>query len=412
MPPGECATKRRVGRRPRGPVARPIVNLRLPRMQHHPQRTGDRVLVLELFKKAIEPLDVRSSRASAEFQEGRCHALGWVLPGDAVRVERGDRLVPGTEIRAHRSVDLEVAPSTRLVTLFSSQKLDFAGVGVQHDVRKDVSATDEQLPTAVDLGAPVIVADAAELHLCPAEVELERVPVENDHLTPLVGCDSLVPAVDLVVQYRFKRPSPRLGQPLRSVALAPCRLAGGAWTLHHDDHCKSLHHSTRTAQGVHTSGPGPPCTAYQRSPTRTTAACAPLDRSVSVNTQACLTAVVLRGQVTGGKGEHAHWMTVHADLYEAKTGIALYPGTLNVQLDREWHVSGESIRLEPPEYGVPLSIVPCTIAGIPAFIVRTDKNDRGEGDHHPTVVELVSPVRLREALGLDDGDEVDIEVAY
>lgn len=47
--------------------------------------------------------------------------------------------------------------------------------------------------------------------------------------------------------------------------------------------------------------------------------------------QACKMKV--RGRVTGGISGHTHWMTVHADLYEAKTGVSLYPGTLNVVLD-------------------------------------------------------------------------------
>jgi CTP-dependent riboflavin kinase len=58
-----------------------------------------------------------------------------------------------------------------------------------------------------------------------------------------------------------------------------------------------------------------------------------------------------------------------------------------------------------------MSIVPCTINGLNAFILRTDKNDRGEGDHSPNIVEVAAAVRLRDALGLDDGDEVEIVVA-
>jgi CTP-dependent riboflavin kinase len=115
--------------------------------------------------------------------------------------------------------------------------------------------------------------------------------------------------------------------------------------------------------------------------------------------------------VTDGIGDHAHWMTVHADLYEAKTGVRLYPGTLNVVLDHAWHVSSQRVRLEPPGYGVGLSIVPCTIRRLDAFILRTDKNDRGEGDHQPNILEVAAPVRLRDALGLQNGDEVEIILA-
>jgi len=121
--------------------------------------------------------------------------------------------------------------------------------------------------------------------------------------------------------------------------------------------------------------------------------------------------MMLRGRVTGGVGSLAHWMTVHADLYEARTGVRLYPGSLNVVLDYSWHVACQRLRLEPAEVGVGLSIVPCTIEHLDAFILRTDKNDRGEGDHPPNIVEIASAVRLRDALALQDGDEVQIIIA-
>ena len=104
-------------------------------------------------------------------------------------------------------------------------------------------------------------------------------------------------------------------------------------------------------------------------------------------------------------------MRIHADLYEVKTGVQLYPGSLNVVLDRPWHVSDYRVRLEPPEYGVGLSIVPCRIGVIEGFILRTDKNDCGEGDHPPNILEIAAAVRLRDALGLCDGDQVEVQVA-
>jgi riboflavin kinase, archaea type len=103
-------------------------------------------------------------------------------------------------------------------------------------------------------------------------------------------------------------------------------------------------------------------------------------------------------------------MTTHADLYEAKTGVRLYPGSLNVELDDDWHVGIQRLRLEPPKYGIGLSIVPCTIRGVDAFILRTDNDDGGGGDHAPNVIEVAASVRLRDALGLKDGDEVEVIV--
>ena len=120
--------------------------------------------------------------------------------------------------------------------------------------------------------------------------------------------------------------------------------------------------------------------------------------------------VILRGVVTTGVGGHAHWMVKYADLYRSATGLHLFPGSLNLRLSEPWHAPQRALRLEPPEYGVGMSLVPCEIGGINAFILRTDKNDAGEGDHPPTVVEVAAAVRLRDALGLDDGDIAEVVV--
>jgi riboflavin kinase, archaea type len=120
----------------------------------------------------------------------------------------------------------------------------------------------------------------------------------------------------------------------------------------------------------------------------------------------CMT--ILRGRVASGVGDLANRMTEYADLYAAKTGEVLYPGSLNVHLAEPWHVGDGATRVEPPECPVAFSIVPCTIGGLDAFIIRTDRNDRGEGDHPPTVIEVAATVRLRDALNVEDGDEVEV----
>ena len=70
------------------------------------------------------------------------------------------------------------------------------------------------------------------------------------------------------------------------------------------------------------------------------------------------------------------------------------------------------IRLEGHEYGgtVSVSMVPCTIEGRKAFLLRTDLNEQGRGHHPKTIIEIATEVRLRDALGLKDGDVVVIEI--
>ena len=116
----------------------------------------------------------------------------------------------------------------------------------------------------------------------------------------------------------------------------------------------------------------------------------------------------LTGHVASGKGDLAFWMERNRAAYERVAGQPLIPGSLNVVRVEPWVVHAPPLRLEPSEVGVGMSIVPCEIEGIPAFVLRTDKNNSGGGDHPTTVVEIAASVHLRESLGLHDGDRVEV----
>lgn len=100
------------------------------------------------------------------------------------------------------------------------------------------------------------------------------------------------------------------------------------------------------------------------------------------------------------------------DAYERKTGMRFIPGTLNVELEYEWNVPDNSLRLEREEYNgtVSVYIVPVTFMGRKAFILRTEKNQRGEGTHPKSVLEIACDVRLRDNFKLEDGDDVEINI--
>ena len=124
--------------------------------------------------------------------------------------------------------------------------------------------------------------------------------------------------------------------------------------------------------------------------------------------------VVLRGRVVSGIGDMSRWVRWNADVYARATGARLYPGSLNVLLDRPWRMNDPLVRLEPDDYdvgGVGMNIAPCELEGIPAFIFRTDANNSEGGTHSLKVIEVAAEVRLRDALGVVDGDEVSLVVA-
>ena len=121
----------------------------------------------------------------------------------------------------------------------------------------------------------------------------------------------------------------------------------------------------------------------------------------------------LRGRVVSGMGNFGYWIDRLAHHYERKTGMKLYPGTLNVALDEPYTLPATVIRLEAEEYGgrVSVSMVSCRILGRAGFLMRTDQNEQGTGHHPRTIIEIATDVRLRDAYGLADGDVVDVEVA-
>ena len=121
--------------------------------------------------------------------------------------------------------------------------------------------------------------------------------------------------------------------------------------------------------------------------------------------------MILRGKVVSGVGNFSYWIDKLRDHYLRKTGMFLFPGTLNVSLAEPYSVPKDAIRLEGEEYGgtVSVSIVPCSIFGRQAFILRTDANEQGRGHHPRTVIEIATDVKLRERYQLHDGDEVEIE---
>jgi riboflavin kinase len=120
---------------------------------------------------------------------------------------------------------------------------------------------------------------------------------------------------------------------------------------------------------------------------------------------------ILRGKVVSGMGNFSHWIEKLRDHYLGKTGMSLFPGTLNVQLEEPYTLPSEVIRLEAQEYGgsVSVNIVPCSISGKSAFILRTDANEEGRGHHPRTIIEVATDVRLRDHLHLSDGDLVEID---
>jgi riboflavin kinase len=119
---------------------------------------------------------------------------------------------------------------------------------------------------------------------------------------------------------------------------------------------------------------------------------------------------VLTGKVVTGVGNFSYWIDKLKEHYQKKTGMLLFPGTLNVQLGEEYSIPSNAMRLEGEEYGgtVSVNIVPCRIFEEDAFILRTDTNESAEGFDEKSLVEVACEVKLRDKYNLKDGDVVQI----
>ena len=121
---------------------------------------------------------------------------------------------------------------------------------------------------------------------------------------------------------------------------------------------------------------------------------------------------LLRGRVVSGMGNFSWWIEKLQEHYLHKTGMRLFPGTLNVELPEPYALPTDVIRLEADEYGgtVSVNLVPCSIFGQRGFILRTDANEKEEKHHPRTIVEVATDIKLRDYFHLHDGDTVEIEV--
>lgn len=121
-------------------------------------------------------------------------------------------------------------------------------------------------------------------------------------------------------------------------------------------------------------------------------------------------AELLTGHVTTGFGVARDHLAPVAALICARTGLpALAPGTLNVRLPASYRFEPDA-EISHAEYGYErLKLKRCCIGGLPAVILRPETHESGNG-HGDAYVELLAAVHLRSALGLADGDRLDIVV--
>jgi hypothetical protein len=123
---------------------------------------------------------------------------------------------------------------------------------------------------------------------------------------------------------------------------------------------------------------------------------------------------MLKGRVSSRFGAATPNLRTVESLILQRTGLpSMTPGTLNVHLSERYVVSPDAL-IHPSEYftGETLKLQRCRVRGSKMFIMRPDSHERAQpGPNDPArVIELISPLKLREAWGLEDDSVLEVEV--
>ena len=125
----------------------------------------------------------------------------------------------------------------------------------------------------------------------------------------------------------------------------------------------------------------------------------------------------IRGEVFSGVGEGRYYVSLdgYRKQFKEKLGFDPYPGTLNLRipkeemyfrrrLDEEKGILIEGFSTEDRTFGE-VKAFKCRIDGVEGAIVIPKRT------HYPSeILEIIAPIKLREKLGLKDGDIVEVEV--
>ena len=124
---------------------------------------------------------------------------------------------------------------------------------------------------------------------------------------------------------------------------------------------------------------------------------------------------VIKGRVESGMGEGRYYLSKERYLRQMEEifGFTPYPGTLNLRLSPEDMARyrgflGKAVIIkgfvsEGRTFGDVLGIR-CEIEGIESAVISPKRT------HYSDVIEVIAPVRLRDALSLKDGDEVELHL--
>ena len=120
-----------------------------------------------------------------------------------------------------------------------------------------------------------------------------------------------------------------------------------------------------------------------------------------------------------GVGDASFWLEKYSEVYRSWTGTSIYPGSLNVAVTRKFDWNDPRLgphkrihSLIPHGGNRDICLVPCRIsaserAWTDGFAWATTN---AANDPEYKILEILAPIRLRDALQLSNGSSVTIEI--
>jgi len=129
--------------------------------------------------------------------------------------------------------------------------------------------------------------------------------------------------------------------------------------------------------------------------------------------------IVVKGTVFSGLGQGGFFTQLDwvKQQCQDKLGFVPFPGTLNLRVGREYLEvikklrAKEGINLTPPTPDFcQAKSFPISLGGIEAAIVVPEAEHFTDDVHSMDVIEVIAPVNIKKALGIEDGDELSITI--
>ena len=126
--------------------------------------------------------------------------------------------------------------------------------------------------------------------------------------------------------------------------------------------------------------------------------------------------LIIAGKIVGGAGEGAYFTQINwvQEQCQERLGFKPYPGTLNLEISREYLPLIESLNREkgidlisPDPKFCNAKAFPVSLGDISGALIMPDEKVR---IHAKNIIEIIAPLNIKASLNVSDGDLISIAI--